>query len=282
MLDRALWAKHLALKDALSAAGLKGEVGRVQRLEKELMLLENRIFARWRKRKKEPTPRAERFAYKIPLIDGDTGRLKGYVVANQDKVHRIEALQDPLPPNDSRCSWLKVLDPSRAVRERAARTWHAKGHTGRPRCPGCRGRKELTYLEFHNGEESDRFKILPVLAVCDKTAVCLLMRSRREIFGVTALGSRLPWPCLEAADSAATPVHEEPPQIQPAGPGRGGWRGKPGSLAALQRHRAGGSAQKASSLSAKPASGGLPCNHTAKSVSEVDPATGSTSKRDAS
>ncbi len=277
MKDRALWAKHLALKDALSTASFKGEAGQTQRLEKKLMLLESRIFTHWRKRKKDPNPPAERFAYKIPLIEVELDRLKGYLVADQDGIHRIEALQDPLPPNDSRCLWLKVLDPSKAVRERAARTWHAKGHTGRPQCPGCRGRKDLTYLEFHNGEETDRLKVFPVLAVCDKTVLNLLVRSRREIFGVTALGSRVPWPCLEAAESA-TPVYEEPLETQPVGPGRGGWRGKPGSLAALFRNRVGGSAHKGHSLSVKPAFGGPPCNYTRKSVPKDDPANGTAPK----
>ena len=251
--ERALWARHLEIKDALASAGLKGDLRGVRKLEEELKLLEDQIYAPWRRRKKEAHPVAERFSYRIPVIEAETGRVKGHLVADQDGVHRPEALQEPLPPNDTRRPWLKVLEPSKAARQGASRTWHATGHKGRPRCPGCRCRKDLIYLEFRNSDESDRWKSSPVLAVCGAASAPLLARSRREVFGITALGGRIPWTCAVIESRKDQPIPEESSVPSFHRQGRGGWRGKLASLKALERYRASRKAGKSNSMSAESA-----------------------------
>jgi len=241
--ERALWARHIEIKDALASAGLKGDPRGVRKLEEELKLLEDQIYAPWRRRKKEARPAAERFSYRIPVVEAETGRVKGHLVADQDGVHRPEALRESLPPNDSRRSWLRVLDPSPATRREASHTWHATGHKGRPLCPGCRGRKDLTYLEFRNDEEAVRWKSSPVLAVCDAVAVDLLERSRKEVFGITSLKRRVPWAC--AQPPAEWDSHQED---SPEAPPKESQRGKhrsPRSLANLIPNARGAAAKKA-------------------------------------
>ena len=238
--ERALWARHLELKDALASAGLKGDLRGVRTLEEELKLLEDRIYAPWRRRKKEARPVAERFSYKIPVVEAETGRVKGHLVADPNGIHRPEALQEPLPPNDTQRSWLKVLEPSKAARQEASRTWHATGHKGRPRCPGCRCRKDLIYLEFRNGDEADRWRSSPVLAVCDAAAVNLVERSRREVFGITTLGGRVPWGCAQPPAGTGSPL--ENPTEEPRKESRRGKHRNPRSLANLIPHARGGPA----------------------------------------
>lgn len=271
--ERQLWARHLGLKRAINGAYFRRRIKEAQKLEEELRALEDQIFSRWRKPKSPPAP-PERFSYRIPVRDGETGRALGYKIADQDGVHdlangsasgpddvgeldpvraerwsralaavdahaleckecntkrprdgrdnrryepyapcpkarRLEveerraresaqrsARRDRgLPANESGREWLKQIEPSKEARDRAARTWHALEHVGRPRCPGCRKRKEIVYLEFRNWNEEARFKIPHVMAVCDEAARGLLELARRSVFGVTALGRRVSWSC---------------------------------------------------------------------------------------
>ncbi len=251
--ERELWARHLALKDGIANASLKGRFKEAEKLEGQLQALEDRLFSRWRRKEKASHHPPEEFSYKIPVVEAEPGRLLGHKVADQDGVHDPADLDGPLPPNGSHREWLKVIEPSRDARERATRTWRALGHAGQPRCIGCRRRSELTYLEFRNWDDSDRFKIPHVLAVCDESAAELLERSRAEVFGVTAVGTKVKWPC--AAEIVHAPGYgaaEAPcPQVRKSR--RGGWRGDPRSLANLRQNRPSGSRGRPDSLSVESA-----------------------------
>ena len=250
---RALWKRHLELRDAIVVAEGSGQFREVRALEEELRKLKARIFARYRKRSLPQARVSDPFRYRIPIVEQGSGKMIGYLVADEKGVHRPRELQSPLPPNFPRREWLKVFPPSKLARHKAALTWKALGHSGRPQCPGCRRRSDLVYLEFRNWDEADRWKISHALAVCDQTAVKLLRRARSHIFGVTAVGRRIPWTCANQQASILPLAASTADLPASRGPGRGGWRGRQASLDALRRLRESRTREKAHSLSLKPA-----------------------------
>jgi len=136
-----------------------------------------------------------------------------------------------MPENTGGREWLRVIEDSPYAREKASRIWHTLGHKGRPQCPGCRRRTELAYLEFRNWDEDARFKIPHVMAMCEESAAQLLDLSRRFVFGVTAVGTRVGWPC---AGTLVMPPEEEPAPVPEPAPKKESGRGKnPRSLANL-------------------------------------------------
>jgi hypothetical protein len=256
--ERALWARRLALQDSLAAADLAGRHIDSKRFEAALQEVNDTLFRRWRNHSATPHSPRERFSYAIAVIDPESKRLLGHLVADETGVHTPRELVRPLPTNQGGRAWLKVVDPTKDARERALRSWHAAGHRGRPVCPGCRSRIDLVYLEFRNADPGDRFRTHPILAVCDGTAAELIHRARREVFGPTSLVRRIPWPCRLAEPALVLVPPESPTK---SGPGRGGWRGDAGSLRALARARAARSIAGAHSLSAKPALAPLISSH---------------------
>ena len=246
---RALWKRHLELRDAIFAAEGSGQFQKVRALEEELRKLKDTIFARYRKRSLPQARVSDPFRYRIPIVEQGSGKMIGYLVADEKGVHRPRELQSPLPPNFPRREWLKVFPPSKLARHKAALTWKALGHSGRPQCPGCRRRSDLVTLEFRNWDEADRWKISHVLAVCDSHATGLLELARRNVFGVTALGGRIPWEKIGAS--------EKPVPLTRKGnkPGRDSQRGKHRnrkSLANLIPNARSRSAKEPHSLRVKP------------------------------
>lgn len=177
--ERALWARRRALLDSLAAADLAGRHVDSKRFEVALHEVNETLFRQWRVRSATPPSPRERFSYGIPIIDPESKRLLGHLIADEAGVHTPPELVRPLPGNPSGRAWLKVMEPTKDVKERALRSWRAAGHRGRPGCPGCRSRTDLVYLEFRNADPGDRFRSHPILAVCDETAVRLIHRARR-------------------------------------------------------------------------------------------------------
>lgn len=198
---RELWRRRLTLRDALTAAALSGSARATRRLEEELRLVTRRLFPATRERRPRPRGRIA-FAYKIPLVRAETGQVLGHLIADQDGVRTPATLVRPLPRNETGRAWLRALAPTTPVMEKARRAWQGLGHRGRPRCPGCRRRVELCYLEFRNVDAADRLWSHPALAVCDAAALELLDLSRKSVFGVSAVGTRVSFPC--ASRPAAT------------------------------------------------------------------------------
>lgn len=228
---RELWRRRLTLRDALTAAELSGCARATRRLEEELRLVTRRLFPERRDLSRHPRLRPA-FAYKIPLVLAETGQVLGYLIADQDGVHTPAALVRPLPQNEAGRAWLRALAPATPVMERARRAWQGFGHRGRPRCPGCRRRVELCYLEFRNVDAADRPGNHPALAVCDAAALELLDLSRKFVFGVSAVGTRVPFPC---ASRPPAPQERAPEPLEagvPAASRRGKHR-NPRSLANL-------------------------------------------------
>jgi hypothetical protein len=211
--DRALWERRLEVRDALASADLAGRHLESRRYEKELESLNEQLFPA-RGGRAEPPRVREQFSYRIPILDRETRVQKGYLIADQDGVHAPDPGSEAIPPNSDDRGWLRPLEAAKPVKKRAVRAWHSLGHRGRPRCPGCQARLDLVYLEFRNGDPSDRLKSNPVLAVCEGTATRFLQRARREVFGTTALVKRIPFPC-----APATATSQVPPAValEPAG-----------------------------------------------------------------
>jgi hypothetical protein len=214
--DRELWARRLAVRDALASADLAGRHLESRRYEKELESLNDQLFPA-RGGRAEPPRVPEQFSYRIPILDRETRVQRGYLIADQDGVHAPDPGSEAFPPNSDDRAWLRPLEPAKPVKERATRAWHSLGHRGRPRCPGCHSRIDLVYLEFRNADPGDRFRTHPVLAVCDRTASELRRRARREIFGPTALVKRIPFPCAMATVSPEiSPTLAGEPAVRPS------------------------------------------------------------------
>lgn len=229
---RELWRRRLTLRDALTTAELSGCARDVRRLGEELRLVTAQLFPPRRDLGRRSRERLV-FAYRIPVVRAESGQILGFLIADQDGVHTPASLVRPLPRNESGRAWLRALAPGSLVVERARRAWQSLGHRGRPRCPGCRRRVDLCYLEFRNVDAANHLGSHPILAVCDAAALELLDLSRQLVFGFSAVGTRVPFPCVSCSLRSDENPAPQPAEVDVPAASRRGKHRNPRSLANL-------------------------------------------------